>query len=192
MANTMTRQAAYDLLCKYNESVSLRRHAMAVEGAMRHWAGIYGEDPEQWGVVGLLHDLDYEKYPDEHCAKSAEILREYGADEELIHAVQSHGYGLCCDVEPVTDMENVLYTIDELTGLINAAAIMRPSKSVLDLELKSVKKKFKDAHFAAGVDREVITKGAMRLNKELEYIIEETIKGMRACAADIGLAGDLA
>ena len=155
---------------------------------MRHLAGLYpGEDPELWGVVGLLHDLDYEKYPEQHCVKEQEILREAGADEVIIRATASHGYGLCCDIEPVSTMEKVLFTIDELSGLITAAALMRPSHSVLDMEPKSVKKKFKDKRFAAGVDREVIIQGAQRLGMELDAVIAETIQGMREVAEAIGL-----
>ena len=155
---------------------------------MRHFAGLYpGEDPELWGIVGLLHDLDYEKYPDQHCTKTQEILREKGADEVIVRGTASHGYGLCCDIEPVSTMEKVLFTIDELSGLITAAALMRPSHSVLDMEPKSVKKKFKDKRFAAGVDREVIVKGAEGLGMELDAVIAETIRGMQEVAEAIGL-----
>ena len=155
---------------------------------MRHFAALYpGEDPELWGVVGLLHDLDYEKYPDQHCQKSQEILREKGADEVIVRGTASHGYGLCCDIEPVSTMEKVLFTIDELSGLVTAAALMRPSHSVLDMEPKSVKKKFKDKRFAAGVNREVILQGAERLGMELDTVIAETINGMREIADSIGL-----
>ena len=154
-----TREEAWKLLNEYNKSDALLKHGLAVEGVMRHFAEINGEDPEKWGVIGLLHDLDYEMYPEKHCVKTAEIMRENDIDEDYIHAVCSHGWGLCCDVEPVEKMEKVLYTIDELTGLINAACLMRPSKSVLDIEVKSVKKKFKSSGFAAGVNREVIQKG---------------------------------
>ena len=154
-----TREEAWKLLNEYNKSDALLKHGLAVEGVMRHFAEINGEDPEKCGVIGLLHDLDYEMYPEKHCVKTAEIMRENDIDEDYIHAVCSHGWGLCCDVEPVEKMEKVLYTIDELTGLINAACLMRPSKSVLDIEVKSVKKKFKSSGFAAGVNREVIQKG---------------------------------
>ena len=154
-----TREEAWKLLNEYNKSDALLKHGLAVEGVMRHFAEINGEDTEKWGVIGLLHDLDYEMYPEKHCVKTAEIMRENDIDEDYIHAVCSHGWGLCCDVEPVEKMEKVLYTIDELTGLINAACLMRPSKSVLDIEVKSVKKKFKSSGFAAGVNREVIQKG---------------------------------
>jgi predicted hydrolase (HD superfamily) len=158
---------------------------------MRHFARLLGEDEEKWGVVGLMHDIDYQMFPDQHCTKAREILTERGIDEECIHAIQSHGYGLCSDVKPEHIMEKVLFTIDELTGLINACAIMRPSKSVLDLELKSVMKKYKDHRFAAGVSREVIEKGAVMLDMDLDYIITETILGMREVAEAIDLKGEL-
>ena len=157
---------------------------------MRHFARKYNENEHEWGIIGLLHDLDFELYPEQHCVKVREILETHGFPEEFIHAVVSHGYGICVDVEPVTTAEKVLYTIDELTGLIYAAAIMRPSKSVLDLEVKSVKKKFKTPAFAANVNREVITAGAERLGLPLDEVIEETILGMRAIADQIGLAGE--
>ena len=183
-----TREKAWELLTQYNESDSLQKHALTVEGVMRHFAGLYpGEDPELWGVVGLLHDLDYEKYPEQHCVKEQEILREAGADEVIIRATASHGYGLCCDIEPQSQMERVLFTIDELSGLITAAALMRPSHSVLDMEPKSVKKKFKDKRFAAGVNREVILQGAERLGMEMDTVIAETIEGMKKIADSIGL-----
>lgn len=184
---TPTREQAWEWLCQYNQSDSLRKHALTVEGVMRHFAALAGEDPEQWGLVGLLHDLDYEQYPEQHCLKVQEILREKGAEEWLIRAVASHGYGMCCDIEPQSRMEKTLFTIDELSGLITAAALMRPSRSVVDLEVKSVKKKFKDKRFAAGVDREVILQGAQRLGMELDNVIAETILGMREVAEAIGL-----
>ena len=186
-----TREQAYALLVEYNDSPALITHALAVEGVMRHFARMLGEDEEKWGVVGLLHDLDYQRFPEQHCTKAREILTEHGVDEEYIHAIQSHGYGLCSDVKPEHVMEKVLYTIDELTGLINATAIMRPSRSVLDLELKSVKKKYKDRSFAAGVNREVIEKGAAMLGMNLDDVITETIAGMRDVADAIGLRGNL-
>jgi putative nucleotidyltransferase with HDIG domain len=182
-----TRDEAYELLCKYNDSPALITHALAVEGVMRHFAHLLGEDEEKWGVVGLMHDIDYQMFPDQHCIKAGEILTERGIDDDYIHAIMSHGYGLCCDVKPELIMERVLFTIDELTGLINACAIMRPSNSVLDLELKSVKKKYKDRRFAAGVNREIIEKGAAMLGMDLDYIITETILGMREVAEAIGL-----
>jgi len=182
-----TREDAYKLLCEYNESQALINHGLAVEATMRHFAEVLGEDVEYWGHVGLLHDLDYEKYPEEHCKKVVEILEANGYDEKFIHAVVSHGYGLCADVAPELTMEKILYTIDELTGLINAAALMRPSKSVTDLEYKSLIKKYKDKRFAAGVNREVIEKGCVLLNWELKYAIEETIAAMRKVHETIGL-----
>jgi len=182
-----TREDAYKLLCEYNQSEALINHGLAVEATMRHFAEILGEDIEYWGHVGLLHDLDYEKYPDEHCKKVAEILESNGYDESFIRSVVSHGYGLCADVEPVHTMEKVLYTIDELTGLVNAAALMRPSKSVMDLEYKSLLKKYKTKSFAAGVNREVIENGLRLLGWELQYAMEETIKAMRGVHKEIGL-----
>ena len=186
-----TREEAWKLLNEYNKSDALLKHGLAVEGVMRHFAEINGEDPEKWGVIGLLHDLDYEMYPEKHCVKTAEIMRENDIDEDYIHAVCSHGWGLCCDVEPVEKMEKVLYTIDELTGLINAACLMRPSKSVLDIEVKSVKKKFKSSGFAAGVNREVIQKGCDMIGLFLDDVIKESIEGMKSCADAIGLRGNI-
>lgn len=183
----LTREEAWALFTEYNESESLRNHGLAVEGVMRYFARKYGEDEYFWGIVGLLHDLDYEKYPEEHCKKTREIMEERNIDDAYIHAIECHGYGLCTDVEPKERMEIVLYTIDELTGLITAAALMRPSKSVMDLELKSVKKKFKDKRFAAGVNRDVITKGAEQWGVPLDEVISETILGMREVAESIGL-----
>lgn len=191
MGKELTRDEAWLLLTEYTETSSLRKHALTVEAVMRHFASIQGEDVEKWGIVGLLHDLDYEKYPDEHCKKEAEIMRERGIDEEYIHAVCSHGFGICSDCEPCNNMEKTLYAIDELTGLINALCLMRPSKSVLDLELKSVKKKFKDSSFAAGVNRQTILKGCEMLGSNLDDIIKETILGMREKAQEIGLKGNL-
>lgn len=184
------RQQAWELLIRYNQSESLRRHALAVEGVMRHFAERYpGADPEMWAIAGLLHDLDYEQYPNEHCHKSAEILRSANIDDRLVRAVMSHGFGICTEVEPQSDMEKVLYTIDELTGLITAAALMRPSRSVLDLELKSLKKKYKTPSFAAGVDRQIIEQGAASLGLSLDEVLEQCILGMRTVAPAIGLAG---
>lgn len=188
---TLTRDEAWELFTVYNKSEALIKHGLTVEGVMRHFASLYGEDIEKWGIIGLIHDLDYEMYPEEHCTKSAEIMREKGIDEEYIHAVCSHGWGLCSDVEPVEKMEKVLYTIDELTGLITAACLMRPSKSVMDIEVKSVKKKFKTHSFAAGVNREVIEKGCGMLGLTLDDVIKETIEGMRECAEAIGLKGNV-
>ena len=191
MENLPSRDQAWDLLTEYISSETLQRHVLTVEGVMRHFAGLYHEDEEEWGIIGLLHDLDYELYPDEHCIKVQEILREKGFPEEFIHAVASHGYGICCDVEPVTNAEKVLYTIDELTGLIYAATLMRPSKSVMDLETKSVMKKFKSPAFAANVNRDLIREGAEKLGMPLEDVITETILGMREIAPLIGLEGEI-
>lgn len=191
MSKTLTRDEALALLKEYNESDALVKHGLAVEGVMRHFARKYGEDEEKWGIVGLLHDLDYEKYPDQHCVKVQEIMQERDIDPEIIRAVASHGYGICVDIEPQSQMEKVLYTIDELTGLVNATAIMRPSKSVLDLETKSVKKKFKSKGFAAGVDREIIKKGCERLEMDLGDVVEEVILGMREVCDAIDLRGEV-
>ncbi|HNY18739.1 MAG TPA: HD domain-containing protein [Flexilinea sp.] len=191
MENLPSRDQAWDLLTEYISSETLQRHVLTVEGVMRHFAGLYHEDEEEWGIIGLLHDLDYELYPDEHCIKVQEILKEKGFPEEFIHAVASHGYGICCDVEPVTNAEKVLFTIDELTGLIYAAALMRPSKSVMDLETKSVMKKFKSPAFAANVNRDLIREGAEKLGMPLEDVITETILGMREIAPLIGLEGEI-
>ncbi|MGL4549256.1 HDIG domain-containing metalloprotein [Eubacterium aggregans] len=186
----LTRQEAIELLEEYNGSDALIKHALAVDGVMCHYARKYGEDEELWGIVGLLHDLDYEKYPEEHCIKVQEILKARGVDPQIIRAIASHGYGLCCDIEPKSQMEKILYTVDELTGLVNATAIMRPSKSVMDLGVKSVKKKFKNKGFAAGVNRDVVLKGCENLGLDLEGIIEEVILGMRSVAKEIGLEGE--
>ncbi len=181
------REKAFALLQEYNQNPALVVHGMAVEAIMRHYAEKAGEDVEYWGCVGLLHDVDYEKYPEEHCKKAVEILQNAGYDEGFIRAVVSHGYGLVCDVEPQLYMEKVLYTVDEMSGLINAAAILRPSHSVMDLEVKSVKKKFKDKKFAAGVNREVILDGCQRLGAELDEVIAECIAGMRENHEALGL-----
>ena len=186
---TPTREEAWSLLCEFNQGSSLRTHALAVEGVMRHLARKRGGDEELWGIVGILHDLDYERYPEEHCRKAETILRERGWPEEIIHAVLSHGWGICTEVEPEGEMEKCLYAVDELTGLVTATALVRPSRSVLDLKAKSVKKKWKDARFAAGVDRSLIEKGAERLEMPLEELISETIAGMREVAAAIDLEG---
>lgn len=182
-----TREEALQLFLTYNKTESLIHHGLAVEGVMRHFARLHHEDEDKWGIIGLLHDLDYERYPAEHCIKTREIMAEKGIDEEYIHAIECHGYGLCTEVEPKETMEIVLYTIDELTGLINAAALMRPSKSVLDMEIKSIKKKFKDKGFAAGVNREVIKDGCERLGMPLEEVMTETLAGMKEVADTIGL-----
>ena len=185
-----TRNEAWQLLTEYNSSPGLIKHALAVEAVMRHMARKRGEDEETWGLVGLVHDLDYEQFPAEHCAKTAEILRRRGWPEDLVRAVLSHAYGLCTDVEPQTDMEKVLYAVDELTGLVVATALVRPSRSVMDIKAKSVRKKWKDKAFAAGVNREVIEDGARRLGVDLSDLITDTIMGMREAADALGLAGD--
>jgi predicted hydrolase (HD superfamily) len=159
---------------------------------MRHYARKYGEDEEKWGIIGLVHDIDYEQFPEQHCRKSPDILREAGFPEDYIRAVVSHGWGICSEVEPMHRMEKVLYTIDELTGLVKASALMRPSRSVLDMEASSVKKKWKDARFAAGVNRSVIEKGAVMMGVEIGEVISATIAGMRTAAKEIGLAGSAA
>jgi len=187
-----TRAEAFELLKKYNSNESLIRHALAVEAVMLHFAELFGEeDVEKWGIIGLVHDLDYEMYSDQHCQKVREILMEESWPEDYIRAIQSHGWGICSDVKPVEKMEKILYTIDELTGLITATALLRPSKSVLDLKVKSVKKKWNQKNFAAGVNREIIEKGLELLGLERDYVIEETIKGMQKVAEKIGLKGNL-
>ena len=186
---TPKREEAFELLKKYNKSDSLIKHGLSVEAVMRHFAKLNNEDVEKWGIIGLLHDVDYEMYPEQHCAKARDILEANGYPEEYIHAVQSHGWGLCIDVEPIQRMENILYTIDELTGLITTTALVRPSKSVLDLEVKSVKKKWSQKGFAAGVNREVILSGAERMGMDISDVLLETIKGMQNVAEEIGLKG---
>jgi putative nucleotidyltransferase with HDIG domain len=187
-----TKEEALQLLKEFNKSDSLIKHAFSVEAVMRHFAQLLGEkDVEKWAIIGLLHDIDYEMYPEQHCVKAGEILRERNWPEDYIHAIQSHGYGICIDVEPIEKMEKVLYTIDELTGLIAATALMRPSKSILDTEVKSIKKKWKSKGFAAGVNRELIEGGAQMLSMEMDTVIEETLKGMQKEAEAIGLKGIL-
>lgn len=192
MKKLPSRDEAWNILTKYVTTDHLQRHVLTVEGVMRHFARLYNENPDEWGILGLLHDIDFELYPDEHLDHAPRILREEGFDEDFIHSVVSHGYGICSDTEPVSNAEKVLFTIDELTGLIYACALMRPSKSVMDLELKSVKKKFKSPAFAANVDRKVIQEGAERLGMPLDDVIQETILGMREIADVIGLAGTAA
>lgn len=192
MTDVPTRQEAMALLKKYNQNEALIKHALAVEAVMGHFAEIFGEeDLEKWRIIGLIHDLDYEKYADEHCQKTKEILTEEGWPEDYIRAVMSHGWKICTDVEPLEKMEKVIYTIDELTGLIVATVLMRPNKSIMDLSVKSVKKKFKQKNFAAGVDRDIIEEGAALLEMDLTEVIEETIKAMQASADDLGLRGEL-
>lgn len=187
-----SRQQAMDLLREYNKSESLINHALSVEAVMRHLAEKLGEDPEKWGVIGLVHDLDYELYPEEHCTRTLEILKERGWPEDYIHGVMSHAWGLCTDVEPEHIMEKYLYAIDELTGLVTACVLVRPSKSLSDLKVKSVKKKWKSKHFAAGANREVMTKGAEMAGVEIPELIQDVIDGMRTAASEIGLDGSLA
>jgi putative nucleotidyltransferase with HDIG domain len=187
-----TREEALTLLRQYNQNEALIRHALAVEAVMRYCARKRGQDVEPWGVIGLVHDLDYEQFPGQHCHKSEQILREHGWPEEYIRAVLSHGWGICTEVEPKTDLEKTLFAMDELTGLVAATAMVRPSKSVLDMEPKSVKKKWKEKSFAAGVNREVIEKGAALLGVDLGELIGDAISGMREAAGQIGLAGNLA
>jgi predicted hydrolase (HD superfamily) len=184
-----TREEALELFKKYNESESLTKHAYAVEGVMRHFARLYGEDEDKWGVIGLIHDLDYEKYPEQHCTMTEKILKEEGWPEDYIHAVLSHAWGICSDVEPEHKMEKILFATDELTGLITTSVLVRPDKNIHNLKLKSVKKKWKDKRFAAKIDREVIQKGADMLGMPLEELIEETIKGMQEVAETLELNG---
>ncbi len=189
-AKLPTREQALALLKQYNSSDGLIKHALAVEGVMRYLARRRGADEAEWGLVGLVHDLDYERFPDQHCTKTGEILRQQGWPEHLVRAAVSHGWGICSDVEPVSEMEKALYAVDELTGLVVAAALVRPSRSVLDLTARSVKKKWKDKRFAAGVDRALIERGAERLGVELSELIADTIAGMREVAEAIDLKGN--
>ncbi len=179
----ISRDEAFELLKKYNKEEFHLQHALVLEGVMRYFAEKlgYGDQVDFWGIVGLLHDIDFEIWPEEHCKKAPEILREAGIEEDMIHAIVSHGYGLCSDIAPEQEMEKVLFAVDELTGLIGACALMRPSKSVQDMEYSSVKKKFKDKKFAAGCSREVIQQGADILGWDLEKLITETIMAMRTC-----------
>ena len=187
MQTKITRETALNLLKKYNQEDFHILHALTVEGTMRWYANELGfsEDADFWAMAGLLHDVDFEKYPEEHCKKAPELLAEIDAEPELVHAICSHGYGICSDVEPEHLMEKVMFAADELTGLIGAAAKMRPSKSVMDMEVSSLKKKFKDKRFAAGCSRDVIREGAERLGWELEELMEKTILAMRSCEAEI-------
>lgn len=187
--NAPTRDEALTLLKEFNHTSSLVKHALAVEGVMRYMARKRGEDEEKWGIIGLVHDLDYERYPEQHCKKTKEILTERGWPEDYIHAIMSHGWGLVTDIKPEDEMEKVLYAIDELTGLIVATALVRPSKSVLDMKVKSLKKKWKDKSFAAGVNREVIQNGAQMLGLELDDLFSDTIMAMREVAEAIDLKG---
>ena len=191
MGNCITREAALELLRKYNKEEFHLLHALTVEGVRRWYANDlgYGDEADYWAAIGLLHDIDFELYPDEHCKKAPELLAEGGVDEAMIRSVCSHGYGLCSDIKPEHLMEKVLFASDELTGLIGAAALMRPSKSVQDMELKSLKKKYKDKKFAAGCSREVIAQGAEMLGWELDTLLEKTLEAMRSCEA--GVAAEL-
>lgn len=190
MNETITREKAWELLRKYNKDPFHLRHALTVEGVMRWYSNQLGYDAETeyWGIVGLLHDIDFEQFPQEHCIRAPELLRQGGVGEDVIHSICSHGYDLIVDVKPEHEMEKVLYAVDELTGLIGAAAIIRPSKSVQDMEVKSVKKKFKSTNFAAGCSREVIQKGAEMLGWELNELIEKTILAMRSCEKEVNEA----
>ncbi len=187
-----SREEAFELFKKYNKSESLLKHALAVEASMKHFAELFEEeDVEKWEVIGLIHDLDYELYPEEHCHKTEEILTKEGYPKEYIRAVISHGYEICTDVEPIEKMEKVLYTVDQLTGLITAVALLRPSKSLFDLKPKSVTKKWKDKSFAAGINRETMEKGIEMLGMERNEVIGETILAMRKIAEELDLKGNL-
>ncbi len=185
-----TREDGLTLFKKYNKSESLYKHALAVEAVMRFMARKHGEDEEMWGVIGLVHDLDYEMYPDQHCKMTEVIMREEGWPEDYIRAVISHGFGICTDAEPRTQLEKTLFAIDELTGLVTTSALVRPSRSVLDMEARSVRKKWTDKRFAAGVDRSVIERGAASLGVDLNDLISDTIMGMREVAEEVGLKGN--
>ena len=183
----LTREQALDLLMKYNKEPFHILHGLTVEGVMRWYANElgYGEEADFWAMAGLLHDVDFEMCPEEHCIKAPDLLAEVNASPELVHAICSHAYGVCCDVEPVHQMEKVMFAVDELTGLIGAAARMRPSKSVMDMELSSLKKKFKDKKFAAGCSRDVIKDGAEKLGWTLDEVLDKTIQAMRSCEASV-------
>jgi putative nucleotidyltransferase with HDIG domain len=187
---TPTREMALVLFRKYNKTESLMKHALSVEGVMRYMARKAGADEEKWGIIGLIHDLDYEMYPEQHCTMTEKILRENEWPEEYIRAVLSHGWGLASDVKPESLLEKTIYAIDELTGLVATSALVRPSKSVMDMEARSVKKKWNDKKFAAGVDRSVIEKGAEMLGVSLDELITDCIMGMREVAEEIGLRGN--
>ncbi len=182
-----TRDEAWALLNEFNKNESLIKHALAVEGVMRHMAEKSGANPDEWGVIGLVHDLDYEQFPEQHCLKTRVLLEERGWPAEYIRAIMSHGWGLCTDVEPETTLEKTLYAVDELVGFVTACALVRPSKSVMDMDAKSVQKKWKQKSFAAGVNREVIEKGAALLGVELKELIQEVIAGMKKIAPRIGM-----
>ena len=187
MTSNLTREEALELLRKYIQESFHIQHGLTVEKTMRWFANElgYGDEADYWAITGLLHDIDFEQYPEEHCVKAPELLREAGVGEDMIHSICSHGYGICCDVEPELEMEKVLFAADELTGLIGAAALMRPSKSVQDMEVSSVKKKFKDKRIAAGCSRDTIREGAQRLGWELNDLFEKTLKAMQSCEDEI-------
>ena len=187
MKSNLSREEALELLKKYNKESFHIQHGLTVEKVMRWYANElgYGEDADYWAITGLLHDIDFEMYPEEHCVKAPELLREGGAGEDMIHSICSHGYGICCDVKPEHEMEKVLFAADELTGLIWAAALMRPSKSVMDMEVSSIKKKFKDKRFAAGCSRDTIRTGAENLGWELNELFDKTLRAMQSCEAEI-------
>ena len=185
MKTAVTRSQALALLQKYNQEPFHILHGLTVEGVMRYFAQETGEDPDFWGIVGLLHDVDFERWPEKHCLEAPRLLAEINAEPEMVHAICSHGYGICCDVEPTEQMEKILFAADELTGLIGAAAKMRPSKSVCDMEVSSLKKKFKDKKFAAGCSRDVIRQGAERLGWTIEELMEKTILAMRSCEGTV-------
>ena len=185
MKTAITRSQALALLQKYNQEPFHILHGLTVEGVMRYFAQETGEDPDFWGIVGLLHDVDFERWPEKHCLEAPRLLAEINAEPEMVHAICSHGYGICCDVEPTEQMEKILFATDELTGLIGAAAKMRPSKSVCDMEVSSLKKKFKDKKFAAGCSRDVIRQGAERLGWTVEELMEKTILAMRSCEESV-------
>ena len=185
MKTAITRSQALALLQKYNQEPFHILHGLTVEGVMRYFAQEIGEDPDFWGIVGLLHDVDFERWPEKHCLEAPRLLAEINAEPEMVHAICSHGYGICCDVEPTEQMEKILFATDELTGLIGAAAKMRPSKSVCDMEVSSLKKKFKDKKFAAGCSRDVIRQGAERLGWTIEELMEKTILAMRSCEESV-------
>ncbi len=184
------RKDTLELFLKYNQTESLLKHALSVEGVMRYMARKSGNDEEMWGIIGLIHDLDYEKYPDQHCKMTEKILRENRWPEEYIRAVMAHAWELCTDIKPESLLEKTLYAMDELTGLVTTSALVRPTRSVLDMETKSVRKKWNDKRFAAGVDRSVIEKGAGMLGVTIEELINDCIMGMREVADTIGLAGN--
>lgn len=186
-----TREQAFKLLTEYNSSTGLIKHALAVEATMRHFANYFNEDKEHWGIIGLIHDLDFEKYPEQHCSMTKQILEKNNWPDDYIRAVLSHGWKICTDTKPETKLEKTLYTIDELTGLVTTSALVRPSKSILDMKAKSVKKKWNDKRFAAKIDRSIIERGAEMMEMELTEIITLTIEGMQKIAGQLELDGRL-